>query len=144
MKGVKILVVILTLIGTGIFIVYEFTYNKSKPDYAELEADYQVSAEELYNEFLADQVGSSAKYNGKMLQLSGEITKIERTDSLLIAVYVFNEGMFGDEGVRCTFLADKAQNLENADLSTNDIKGFCSGYNDVDVILEKCTLIKHD
>ena len=64
-------------------------------------------------------------------------------DSLVIAVFVFNQGMFGDEGVRCTMLHGQTKLAANISKgNTVKIKGFCSGYNDTDVILEKCSLIQ--
>lgn len=127
---------------TGVY-VYKFVINKEHPDFAELKADYSIEAQQLYIEFVENADASASKYNGKMIELSGEVNSIETSDSLLIAVYVFNEGMFGDEGVRCTFLRESAGDIKDVtDLTNRKIKGFCSGYNDTDVILEKCSLTK--
>lgn len=135
-----IFILIAVAVITGIY-VYKFVINKEHPDFAELKADYSIEARQLYNEFVENADASASKYNGKMIELSGDVSSIETSDSLLIAVYVFNEGMFGDEGLRCTFLKESAGNIKDvADLKNKKIKGFCSGFNDTDVILEKCSL----
>ncbi len=138
MNARKILIVVLLigLISGGY--VYFFVWNKAHPDYAELQADFSMPASELYAAFTSNTEESSSKYNGKMIELSGEINGLEIQDSLVIAVYVFNEGMFGNEGVRCTFLNNNIKSID--EIKGKKIKGYCAGYNDVDVILEQCTL----
>ncbi|HAW50845.1 MAG TPA: hypothetical protein DCX54_00740 [Flavobacteriales bacterium] len=143
MKRIHYIVIFILLVATGFFLAYEFVYNKKHPDFKELEANYKLSAEQLYTEFTSDNEASSLKYNGKMIVVSGTPTRIDIEDTLTIAVFVFNEGMFGDEGVRCTFLTSVGHDIqEGASLKGFDIKGYCSGYNDVDVVLEKCSFEK--
>jgi hypothetical protein len=138
--------IILSLFVIGIIaavLIYVFVYNKSHPDFEKMKPDYTLSASDLYNSFKANTTGSETKYNGKVLSISGTISKVESTDSLVIAVFVFNQGMFGDEGIRCTVLP--SYNEEAKRLQPNcvySIKGFCSGFNDPDVILEQCSIIK--
>lgn len=142
--NLKKVILILLIVGLGVGLyVYFFVLNKSHPDFAGLEADFQIPAEQLYQEFVADPTAASAKFNGKMIQLSGQINSMEAVDTLSIAVYVFNEGMFGDEGVRCTFLKAGLEGKTSVeDLAGYEIKGFCSGFNETDVILEKCSIVK--
>jgi len=70
------------------------------------------------------------------------LSKIETADSLVIAVFVFNQGDFGDEGIRCTMMKkfnDEANRLQpDGEII---VKGYCTGFNETDVILEKCSLI---
>jgi len=122
--------------------VYIFVLNKEHPDFEHLKADYDITAEALYNDFVKDAEGASKKYNGKMIMLSGQVHDIEHVDSLTIAVFIFSEGMFGNEGVRCTFLSSDELINDPSDVINFKIKGFCSGFNDTDVILEKCSLTK--
>ena len=141
MKRINYIVLILLLAGVAIFFVYENTYNKKHPDYEEIAVAFDLSPKQLYEEFTGDAVTASEKYNDKVISVSAENSKLEKGDSLLTAVFVFNEGMFGDEGVRCTFLSHFAD-LNESDLTGAKIKGVCRGYNEVDVILEKCSIIK--
>ena len=123
---------------------YKFIYNKPHPDYDKAKPDYSLTAKELYFDYVDNRVESEQKYNGKVLELTGLLNKIEIHDSLAIAVFVFEDGMFGDEGIRGTFLPKYIPEANT--LSTNEIikiKGYCTGYNDTDIILEKCSIINN-
>ena len=137
--------IVLGLIIIGIIsllLVYKFVYNKQHPDYENIEPAFTVTAQELYLEYKANKETSAVKYNGKMIALTGKLSKVETADSLVTAVFVFTQGDFGDEGIRCTVLkkfndaADKLQPDGEVKL-----KGYCTGYNETDVILEKCSII---
>ena len=137
--------IVLGLVAVGIIallLVYKFVYNKAHPDYENVAAAYTVTATDLYQAFKTIKDAASAKYNGKMVALTGKLSKVETADSLVIAVFVFNQGDFGDEGVRCTMLRkfnDAAGKLQpDGDFM---VKGYCTGYNETDVILEKCSII---
>jgi hypothetical protein len=138
--------IILSLFGIGTvaaLLLYVFVYNKSHPDFEKMKPDHTLSASDLYNSFKANTTESETKYNGKVVQVSGTLAKVESTDSLVIAVFVFNQGMFGDEGIRCTMLPsynEEAKKLQPNGVYT--IKGFCSGFNDPDVVLEQCSIMK--
>jgi hypothetical protein len=139
----KILIGLAVLGIIAAVLVYVFVYNKPHPDYENLEAAYSLSPQELYSAYTGNKEDSQKKYNGQLIELKGALNKIETTDSLVIAVFVFNQGMFGDEGVRCTMLTkynQVARTLQPG--GTVTIKGYCTGFNDTDVILEQCSLVK--
>jgi hypothetical protein len=124
-------------------LMYAFVYNKAHKDFEKIKPDYTLSATELYNSFKANTTETGTKYNGKVLEVTGALTKVESTDSLVIAVFVFYCGLFGDEGIRCTMLPkfnEAARKLQPAKIYT--IKGYCTGFNESDVILEQCSVIK--
>ncbi len=127
---------------TGIF-VYFFVFNKPHTDYSKAEADFELKAIVVFEEFRTNPELASGKYNGKVLSLTGELTAVEQPDSLTIAVFSYEEGMFGSEGVRFTMLPEHAGTVVAvAPGSTVTIKGLCTGYNDTDVIMEHCSLVK--
>jgi hypothetical protein len=140
-KWIKILLVFIVAGIISILLVYHFVINKPHPDYETKKTDYVLTAKALYEQFTLDKKTAGAKYNGKVLEISGIFKSIEKNDTLAVLVFSFKEGMFGDEGIRCTFLP-KFKDKVNA-LNKNSkvrIKGFCSGFNDTDVIMEKCSL----
>jgi len=58
-------------------------------------------------------------------------------------MFVYNKGMFGDEGIRCSFIPKFNNRLKALTYPAPvTLKGFCAGYNDTDVILEHCCLLK--
>jgi len=122
---------------------YVFVYNKPHMNYEKAEADYRFTSEQLYSQYVADKETAGHKYNGKILEVTGRASTVEDHDSLTVVVFALSEGMFGDEGIRLTMLdkySDSARLLGQNMLVT--IKGYCTGYNDTDVILEKCSIVK--
>ena len=117
-------------------------YNKPHPDFEKMKADYSLAAADLYKVFTIDKTGAGTKYNGKVITVTGKLTKVENADKLTTCVFVFDQGMFGDEGLRCTMLPKYkvlAGKLQPG--SEIRIKGYCTGFNETDVILDKCSII---
>jgi len=133
---------ILALAGIiGLTYIWFFVYNKPHRDYEKATADYVVTAGECYQKYSGG-TDVECEYTGKVLEISGIPSSIENQDSLVIVVFAFNSGDFGDEGIRCTMLP----NHHNAALALTSskeikIKGKCQGYNDTDVILEHCSIV---
>ncbi len=76
------------------------------------------------------------------MEIYGIPQELERNDSLMTLVFVYDEGMFGSEGVRVTFLPKYNQELSILEMNTElSLKAYCTGYNDTDVVLEKASLI---
>ena len=48
----------------------------------------------LYNEFKTSKENAHKLYNGKVIEITGKLARIENADTLTIAVFVFNQGMF--------------------------------------------------
>ncbi len=132
---------ILAIIGvTAAGFVYVFVVNKSHPDYAQLEPEQSLSAESCFNTFRENESEANERFVGKMIQLSGNLNQIERTGDQTIFYFVLSEGMFGNEGVRVSMLPD--EQLSNITAGQNiTLKGFCTGYNQTDVILEHGSVI---
>ncbi len=124
-------------------LVYFFIYNKPHPNYELMDAAYSVTVADFYNAYTSNKTEAGNKYNGKVIALSGKLSKVEFSDSLTICVFVFNKGMFGDEGVRCTMLP-KFMELAKKFQPDGEVKlkGYCTGFNDTDVILDKCSIVK--
>lgn len=126
----------------GLF-VYFFVYNKPHIDYSKVSPDIESTATKVFEEFRSNPSASSSKYNGKVLLISGELSAVEQTDSLTIAVFSFEEGLFGSEGIRCTMIPEHANEITNTPPgSAIMLKGYCTGYNDTDVIMEYCSIVK--
>ncbi|MGE5384185.1 MAG: OB-fold protein [Omnitrophica WOR_2 bacterium] len=124
-------------------LVYIFIYNKPQPDYSRTDPDFRLKASDLYHEFKSNAAVAGAKYTGKVLAVTGDLSSVENTDSLTTAVFAIEQGMFGDEGVRCAFIPEFVKEITStANGSAVTIKGYCTGFNDTDVILEHCSLLK--
>lgn len=145
MKKLKKIVAVLVILGiVGAVYIWFFVYNKPHRDYEKASVDFSIEAVDCYREFASNAGGVQNIYTGKILEISGTPAKIESNDSLCVVVFVFNEGMFGDEGIRCTMLASHHQKAKQLDIIKNvKIKGFCSGYNETDVVLEHCSIVEY-
>jgi hypothetical protein len=139
---VKIVLGLIVIGMIALFVVYKYIYNKQHPDYESMEASYSLNAQDFYREFKSNKDAASVKYNGRVIELTGNLSKVEIADSLVTAVFVFAQGDFGDEGVRCTMLPkfnDAAGKLQPD--GEFKVKGYCTGYNETDVVMEKCSII---
>jgi hypothetical protein len=138
--------ILIGLFITGIIaavLVYFFVYNKPHPNYEKMDADYSIPAEVLYHDYSSDKTNAGNKYNGKVIAVSGKLSRVEVIDSLTICVFVFNKGVFGDEGLRCTMLPNFREQAKNFHPDGEvHLKGYCTGFNDTDVILEKCSIVQ--
>lgn len=118
-----------------------FIYNKPHPDYENLEAEYQFPSEKLYAEYRENTAVTNSKYTGKMISINGKLDYVENTAHQTILVFVFEQGMFGDEGIRCSLLENYKITASDLEPGTEvRVKGMCTGYNETDVIIEKCTV----
>lgn len=139
----KIVAALLVLIILGGVFVYKYVYNKKHPDYESASPEFTMTANAIYDGFKRNPDGFAKLYNGKVGIISGKLSKVEKSDTLVTAVFVFSQGDFGDEGVRCTMLRkfnDEAERLQPD--GEVQIKGYCSGFND-DVIFDKCSIVIH-
>lgn len=133
---------LLVLAIAGGWYVYTYIYNKPHPDYLELEAEHIVKDERLFSSFRKDMAEANDLYTGRMIIVEGVIDKVEVQENGVTAVIVMDEGIFGDEGIRFTFLPGQEQAataLETGSFAR--IKGFCAGYNETDVVVDKSSLV---
>jgi len=139
MKNFKRVLGILFIIGILMATyIWFFVYNKPHRNFEKAKPDLTMSARDCYNSFSENKIHAG----GKVLEIYGIPSSIESSDTMVVAVFAFKQGMFGANGIRCTMLADNQQKARG--LSTKDtvyIKGFCAGYNGSDVILENCSII---
>jgi hypothetical protein len=136
------IVFILIAAVAGAVVAY-LMYNKPHPDYTEMEPEHTLSVQSIYQAFQDDPAGSNALYTGKVIQLSGALTRTEQLDTTAILVFALEEGMFGEQGVRCTMHPDHLAPAEALQAGSEvSVKGYCTGFNDTDVILEKCVVVE--
>lgn len=127
-------------IASGLY-TWFFVYNKPHPNYEKLEAEYHYQTEKLFSEYRSDKALTDKKCTGKMISVSGKIDYVENQNGQTIVVFIIDQGVFGDEGIRCTMLEDFQTTALGVKPGTQvTVKGFCAGYNDTDVIIEKCTI----
>ena len=143
MKKFKLWLFVLLVAGLlGGSYVWFFVYNKPHRNIETASPDYILTAESLYAHYSNNSTQEGKNLVGTVLQISGMPTSVETVDSLHIVVFAYTEGVFGDEGIRCTLLHSQHQYLKSIVPGRPvTLKGLCSGYNGTDVILEQCSII---
>ena len=142
MKKWHIVLIAMFLAGIAAAAVYFLVYSKPHPDYEKAKPEFVISAEALYFSFVRDEVAANSKFTGKVIAIDGQVAAVEQVDELVIVSFVFEEGFFGGEGVRCTMLeGHHASALDLAPGENVSIKGLCTGFTGSDVILEHCSFL---
>lgn len=143
MKKVLIVILVLLLLGAAAgFIFYFKVYNKPHPDYEKVEAEIPVRAKRLWTDYSMNKEVADGNYTGKILEIEGTIMRVEEVDDMVIVVFAFRRGDFGDEGIRVTMLPQFHQAARGINpFKTVKIKGLCTGYNGIDVIVENGSIV---
>jgi hypothetical protein len=82
------------------------------------------------------------KYTGKVIEVDGSIMRVEEAGNMVIVVFAFKRGDFGDEGIRVTMLPEYHQAAKGINPFKNvKIKGLCTGFNGQDVIMENGSIV---
>jgi hypothetical protein len=140
---IKIGIVLIIIGMIGAYVGYKFVYNKPHTDFEKAKAEYSLTAEELFSAYRANADEAGQKYNGRVIEVSGIISEIEQMEEAATAVFIFDLGMFGPEGVRVTMLSNHREALKNHPKGKSiRLKGFNAGYNESDVILASGSVVK--
>jgi len=140
-RSYKILLILVVVSILGAAYGWFFVYNKPHTDYSKEKPVAVLNAESCYTSF-ANGEDKTKQWLGQVIQISGTANSIEKGDSLTTIVFVFSEGMFGDEGIRCSLLPDAAEKVASLTFPVDiTLKGYCTGYNETDLVIEQCSII---
>ena len=124
--------------------IYNNTINKPHDDIEKATPAYSFSTEEIWKQFNAELKTADSLYTGKVIQLSGTVSRVNKNDTIVSVIFVMAaDEMFGDKTISCQMY--KRHNEEAQAITAGTplkIKGFCTGYNDTDLIFNKCSIIK--
>jgi hypothetical protein len=142
-KMYKIIAAILVIGILGAAYGWFFVYNKPHENYSKIEPVAKLEAKVCFDAF-AENSPETADWLGQVIQISGTVNEFEQADSLSILVFVQNEDeMFGSSGIRCSMIPDFSEQAAKLKLPTQiSIKGYCTGFNGSDLIIEQCVIIK--
>jgi hypothetical protein len=142
-KNIIIIAGILVLSGAATFILYKYVYRKPKsPVVVQGPTEVKINAKRLWVDYSMNKDIADPKYTGKMIEVTGGIMRVETLDSKVIVVFAFKRGDKGDEGIRITMLPEFARASQGINPFKNiTIKGFCTGYNGQDIIMENGSIV---
>jgi hypothetical protein len=126
------------------FLVFKFYINKPHADIEHATPAYTMAAAELWKQYNADLKLSDSLYTGKVIEVTGNLSRADKSDTLTFAVFVMEaDSMFGDKSIRCEMLPKfGAEAAAIAPGTAVKIKGFCNGFDQTDVKFSKCSVIK--
>jgi len=145
MKKIVIVLGVIAVIGIiAAALVWKFYVNKPHDDIEKMNPAYSLSTEEIWKQFNAEFKTADSLYTGKVIQLSGTVSRVDKNDTIVSVIFVMAaDEMFGDKTISCQMYKrhnEEAQTITPGTLLK--IKGFCTGYNDTDLIFNKCSIIK--
>ena len=132
-KPAIVTVLFLAIAGaaTGLYL-----FNLRPRNLSKARPDFVISATDLQNEFEKDENAATAKYTGKVIEVTGEILSVKQGQNNSVSVNLKTSSAMSS--VICTFpSANKPAGL--AEGSNAVIHGVCSGYL-MDVLLNNCAL----
>lgn len=127
---IGVLLVVLIAAGTG----YYF-FQKKVVSVANVDPDYSMTADELYNEFERDENAANHKYIDKVIEVTGSVDRFTRQESGVNIVLKAENAIAG--GVNCAF-SDTPEEVKPGDQIT--LKGRCQGLL-LDVVLNNCSMV---
>jgi hypothetical protein len=111
-------------------ILFYYKWNKPHQDIA-VETGIKMDATDLFREFSETEKTATAKYNGKVLEITGIVSDISTNqEGKKIVQLQTDDPLFG---INCTM--EKNINLKQGETVT--LKGICSGFT-TDVIIIRC------
>lgn len=136
MRRAFLIIVVLVAVGAG---WYGWTeYNRTAEDTADLDAAETLDPAALLQAFTADENAANARFNGKVLEVHGEVRAVNAPENGLVDVVLET----GDPlaGVVCQFAQADLPNNVVAGAPVR-IKGLCTGLL-MDVVLQRCALVE--
>ena len=145
MKKLFKIIIILAITGVvAALLVWKFYVNKPHEDIDAATAAFSMTTEEIWKQYNENLQQADSLYTGKVIELSGTLSRIDKNDSLVSVIFVMAaDSMFGDKTISCQMY--QKHNEDVAELEPGSqvrIKGFCTGYNDPDIKFNKCSVIK--
>jgi hypothetical protein len=135
---VKIALFAVFLIALGSIFLALSLYFKKHKDLASTKADYVLTATALQKEFEDNEKAATEKYVKKVIEVTGEISSINRDDSSNINVSLKTANDLSS--VICTFASSDTSAFKTG--GSIRLRGECSGYL-MDVLLNNCAIINN-
>jgi hypothetical protein len=153
MKTWKIIATVVVVGGIAAAIVGYTMYNKPHRNFEKLDAEFQLTADELYSAFAADEAAALEKFvgkEGKPIEITGTIEEISTANDQTQLMLAAEDAMMA--GINAQLAAEYATDEEYikaaSDLQTGtaiDLKCRCVGYDDMfgEVKLDNCYILKN-
>jgi len=135
---VKVALFVVSFIAISIILAALYYYNLKQTDMSKAKPDYVLSSTLLVTAFEINETSASTKYINKIIQVTGIISLVEKSDNNSINVTLASGSDISS--VICTFpaVSDPGKFIKGEEIT---LRGECSGFL-MDVLLNNCTVIK--
>lgn len=123
----------------GLYVVYAM-YNKPHQNIAATPADYQLTVNEIFREFSADETQATLKFSDKVIALSGSVNKVQAHEDGPSYVLLTGNGAV----VNCEISHENSMEISDGNIGEQlTMKGLFVGYDDLlgEIQLKKCSII---
>ena len=130
----------LALILGGIIAVY-FVYNKPHIDVSNRNADFILSADELYEEFFENDVIALEKYNDKIIELTGRLQVISKSDKSISNIVIAGDLAVVNCEMDSLYVSQLELGMEGIQIQ---IRGIFVGFDDLlgELQLRRCIVVE--
>ena len=128
----KIIASILIIGFIGLAVAY-YLFTMKVHGLENTEANFELTADELFNAFDENESASMVKYEGQVIAVTGIVSRIKLSESTSNITLDAKNAMAG--GINCSF-NEIVANINKGDSVT--IKGRCQGFL-MDVVLNNCS-----
>lgn len=136
-SSLLICIAILGFVGLGTAV---FLFNQKHEGLIDVDADHVIDAVSLYMAFEEDEGNANKRYLGKIIEVEGKISSIERPSETSVNILMeARENAFG--GINCSFTEENLNQISS--LRKGDkikIRGECAGFL-MDVSLVRCVWV---
>ncbi|MDP3357752.1 MAG: hypothetical protein Q8S41_00260 [Lutibacter sp.] len=130
------MLIVLVLIIISLFFIINL-YNKPFIDIKKSNPELEVTAQEILDDYLADEYSANEKYVDNLIQIKGEIAEISFDKGISIITLKDRSGF---SSIICHMLPETNLNvLKLKKGSQITIKGVCTGYL-FDIMMVRCIL----
>jgi hypothetical protein len=135
-KSLKIALIVIGIMVFGGAVVGFYLYNLKPKDLGKAKPDFVLTSIELLKFFEENEAAAGARYINKILEVSGEISSVERGENNSMNIVLKTNS--SSSSIICTFpsLSDPEKYKERSQIT---IRGECSGYL-MDVLLNNCVV----
>jgi hypothetical protein len=142
-KILLITATVIVLAGIAVFVIYKYV-SKEKPqaEFVDQKPDVQLRAKRLWTDYSMNKDIADPKYTGKIIEIEGQIMRVEEKEGKVIVVFAYRKGATSDEGIRVTMLPQFNRAAKGINPFKNiKIKGHCTGYDGIDVLMEDGSIV---
>ena len=131
----RTLITLSILIVAVVVAIGLYQFNRGVASLSDAKADYEMSANELFNAFESDESEALKRFEGKIIATSGKVMEVKKSENGVNIVLEAEGAMLG--GVNCSF--KEIDPLPKVGDSIR-LKGRCQGYL-MSVVLNNCSLV---